>query len=340
METSFEGQKRNKRGEWRPEEPITYAPVLTWPPKPAGILKWFFGYPGFLFPWNAIYIAIAMGTWLFLTPPLEEMRQFAFGWVAFVLARNLCILLLVLAGWHGWLYIKRAQSTDWKYTNKWLARDNPIFLFRNQVYDNLFWNVASAVPIWTAYEVVTYWMYANGYIAFLSPSDHPVWFAVLMCLVPIIRDFHFYVVHRLIHIGPLYRWVHYLHHNNVNVGPLTGLSMHPVEHLLYFSGILLHWVIPSHPIHAIFHIQHAALTPAQGHAGFDRVVLADGVAVGTGDFFHYLHHKYFECNYGADGALPLDAWFGTFHDGTEQATDRMNERFLARAKQKQAAERG
>ena len=96
--------------------------------------------------------------------------------------------------------------------------------------------------------------------------------------------------------------------------------------------------IPSHPIHAIFHMQHAAITPAQSHSGFERVVIVDGVAVKTGDFFHYLHHKYFECNYGGDGVFPMDQWFGTFHDGTKQAQERMDQRFLARAAQKAAAE--
>ena len=31
-----------------------------------------------------------------------------------------------------------------------------------------------------------------------------------------------------------------------------------------------------------------------------------------------MHHKYFECNY-ADGAIPLDKLFGTFHNGSEEA---------------------
>ena len=30
--------------------------------------------------------------------------------------------------------------------------------------------------------------------------------------------------------------------------------------------------------------------------------------------FHYLHHRYFECNYG-EATIPLDKWFGTFRDG-------------------------
>ncbi|WP_287307857.1 hypothetical protein [Mesorhizobium sp.] len=40
-----------------------------------------------------------------------------------------------------------------------------------------------------------------------------------------------------------------------------------------------------------------------------------------GDFFHQLHHRYFECNYGGT-EVPLDAWFGTFHDRSEEATAR------------------
>ncbi len=69
-------------------------------------------------------------------------------------------------------------------------------------------------------------------------------------------------------------------------------------------------------------------------------MLVDGVAVKTGDFFHYLHHKYFECNYGADGVFPMDKWFGTFHDGTKDSQARMDERFLARAAHKAAAKGG
>jgi sterol desaturase/sphingolipid hydroxylase (fatty acid hydroxylase superfamily) len=60
--------------------------------------------------------------------------------------------------------------------------------------------------------------------------------------------------------------------------------------------------------------------------------------VKTGDYFHYLHHKYFECNYGGDGPVNLDRAFGTFHDGTEESGRLMNERFMARAAQKAKAE--
>jgi hypothetical protein len=43
--------------------------------------------------------------------------------------------------------------------------------------------------------------------------------------------------------------------------------MHPIEHLLYFSCTLIHWVVPSHPVHRLMNAQHAVFTPAQGHVG-------------------------------------------------------------------------
>jgi sterol desaturase/sphingolipid hydroxylase (fatty acid hydroxylase superfamily) len=86
-----------------------------------------------------------------------------------------------------------------------------------------------------------------------------VYFVAMMLLIPLVRDIHFYWVHRLLHWKPLYKAAHYLHHRNVNVGPWSGLSMHPIEHLLYFTGVLLHWILPSHPLHAIFHLPHARM---------------------------------------------------------------------------------
>ena len=277
-------------------------------------------------------------TWLYLTPSLEKMKTFAPDWIAFITLRNLVVIMIWTGMWQAWFYVKQAQGIDWKHSSRWLARNNRLFLFRDQTLDNLFWMLCGAVPIWSAYEVLTMWMFANGYIPFVSVEEHPVYFVVLMCIIPLIRDIHYYIVHRISHWGPIYRWVHYLHHNNVEVGPFSGLSMHPVENLWYWSGVMIHWIIPSHPIHALFHLHHAALTPAPSHSGFERVVFADGVGVKTGDFFHYLHHKYFECNYGGDGVLPLDRWFGTFHDGTDEAERKMNEKFLTRTEQKAAAE--
>jgi hypothetical protein len=64
---------RDSRGEWQPAERPATAPLWAWPPRPVETLKWFFGYPGYLFPWNAIYFAIALVTLAYLTPELTRM---------------------------------------------------------------------------------------------------------------------------------------------------------------------------------------------------------------------------------------------------------------------------
>ena len=326
---------RDKRGDWKPNTPSEYPPVFVWPARPVAFLKWLFGYPGYILPWNLFYGLLSVAMWAWLTPAMATMEHLAPGWIALLLARNAAIVLVFFGAFHLRLYMQRRQGTDFKFNTRWPSTDHAAFLFGRQTVDNMVWTFASAVPIWTAFEVATLWAYANHLIPSVGFAEHPVYCVALFVLVPVWRDLHFYMVHRLIHSRLLYRTVHRVHHNNVNPGPWSGLAMHPLEHMLYFSVVLLHWVVPSHPLHAIFDLLHAALTPAPGHAGFDRIVLGDGTAVEVHCFEHYLHHKYFECNY-ADGVIPIDKRFGTFHDGSTDAEARMQARLKARAAQRRA----
>ncbi len=83
------------------------------------------------------------------------------------------------------------------------------------------------------------WAYANGYAPWLDFAENPWTLAFVALVVPIIHEFHFFCIHRLIHTPLLYKWVHSVHHNSVNPSPWSSLSMHPVEHLLYFGNGLL-----------------------------------------------------------------------------------------------------
>ena len=74
--------KRDKRGDWTPFERITYPAVFVWPAQPLAIVKWFFGYPGYLLPWNLLYALLGIVVWTWLTPPLDSMTSFAPGWIA------------------------------------------------------------------------------------------------------------------------------------------------------------------------------------------------------------------------------------------------------------------
>ena len=314
-------------GEWKPETPIILPPLFFWPPRPLFLLKYFFGYPGYLWPWNLGYMTLAIVTWFFLTPDISRMASFEAGWIATIYLRNFVLLVLVSGGLHFYLYILKAQDTRYKFNSQWQSVHHRRFIFQHQTWDNIFWSTVSGCSIWSTYEVLTLWAYANGLLPYADWHAHPVYFIFLFCAIPIIRDAHFYLVHRLLHYPLLYKTIHYLHHKNVNIGPWSGLSMHPIEHLLYFSGVIVHWIIMSHPLHAIFHLQQTGLAPALGHSGFDKLVLKGETSISLGQkYYHYLHHRYFECNYGGDGTVPLDKWFGTFHDGSNASHAIMRER--------------
>ncbi len=321
--------KEDSRGNWVPEARISYGPFFSWPPQVTAIVKWMFGFPGYFLPWNVLYAVAAILIWAFLTPSLQAFSANMTYWIAIILARNIVLALLVYGAWHMWLYVWRKQGAAFKYNKKWPKENSSAFLFNNQTADNIFWTLVSGVPIWTAYEVLLLWAYASGHATLITFSDHPVGFLLLFFLVPLVHEVGFYFAHRSLHWPPLYQLAHKLHHRNTNPGPWSGLSMHPIEHVIYFSSILVFLIIPAHPIHMINLASRLGLAPAQGHTGFDRMQTGADSSVDISYYAHYLHHKYFEVNY-ADGMVPLDKWFGSFHDGSEEAHAAMKSRIARR----------
>lgn len=91
------GGFRDSRGEWRPERPISYAPVFTWPPVMKKFFLWLFYY---LFTWNLVYLAIVILIYYFLQPPLKEMRTSNISWISTIFLRNMALVWLIFGGWH------------------------------------------------------------------------------------------------------------------------------------------------------------------------------------------------------------------------------------------------
>ena len=166
--------------------------------------------------------------------------------------------------------------------------------------------------------------YANGWAPMITVESNPVWFFALFLLMPVFQSFHFYWLHRALHIPWIYKRVHAVHHRSVSIAPWSGLSMHPIEHIGYMGLLLIFLVIPAHPIHFIFMGYWLALATATSHAGFENLVLGNKAHLKIGSFHHQLHHRYFECNYG-NPEMPWDNWFGSYHDGSPEATERVRE---------------
>ncbi len=322
---------RNQRGEWRPAEPIGLPPIFDWPPKPGAATRWFLGFPGYLVPLNGFWFALAVVTWVFLTPELATMATIEPGWIAWLLVRNAGLILAVFGGLHLYLYIRRGQGDHLKFSTEPLATNSRRFLFKDQVRDNMFRSMLYAVPVVTGFEAATYWGFANGYLGWFEINDPVlfwVWFTALAVLCPVIHSAHFYLGHRLLHTAWLYKKVHALHHRNVEVGPWSGLAMHPVEHVIYFSTTVVQWALALHPVNALFQLQFAIFNAAMSHTGFQKVMVGEKLPIDSNSYFHYLHHQFFECNYGGT-VVPFDKIFGTHHDGTREAQIAMRERLAA-----------
>ena len=323
---------RDKSGEWRPTGPIVPAPINDWPPAPVKVFKWLFSWPGFIWPENIFWFSISLFTWFYLTPELATMKTFDLWWVGTIYARNLVFIVLLFGGMHYFLYMRQSQGNRLRFTIKPFPTDNGRFKFRDQVRDNMFHTLVYGVPVFTAYEVVTYWLFANNYIGIFDLSNPLAlwtWFVLMLVLGPLIHAAHFYFGHRLLHSKLLYRHFHSLHHNNIQVGPWSGLSMHPVEHIIYFSSVVVQWGLALHPLNALYQIHLAAFQPAPGHSGYEKMSVTAGFELAAGSRFHYQHHKYSECNYGGS-LVPLDKWFGTFHDGTVEADAHIREQIRKR----------
>ena len=82
---------------------------------------------------------------------------------------------------------------------------------------------------WSAWEVIFMHLYATKKLphmpdaeAFSNPANIArtvLWTAA----IPLFRGLHFYFAHRFIHIKVIYKYVHSLHHRNIDIEPFAGL---------------------------------------------------------------------------------------------------------------------
>lgn len=301
-------------------EPMILPPLYESRPNPLTMVRWLI--TKFMWPQTITWIAIAALAYHAFTPGLDRFVSLSVDDVALIWLRNTVLMLVVIGGQHWWLHIRRAQGIEFKYESRWLAKNRKSFTFNNQTRDNMFWTLVSGGGIAALYEAIMLRLYATESI----PQLDSLWAITAMTFgVFWIEGVHFYLNHRLLHLDPLYGWAHALHHRNVNTGPWSGISMHPLEHVFYLSLPFVFLVIPGSPFIATFCLVYLLISPSPSHSGFDRFKLTEGSNFHGGDYFHNLHHRYFEVNYGML-FLPLDNWFGTFHDGSLEAHEQMKSR--------------
>lgn len=319
---------RDRRGHWKPHLPAQPAPIWVRPFDLGKVLSWV---PGLLWPWNAFHLVTAVVWVTVLIPDWSSLARFSLGNYLYLYALNAIAILVFYGSFELRYYVQRKQGTRFKYDPRFPA-DVPsrVFWFQRQNLDNFLRSFLITIPLWTVVEIVMLWAYANSWAVWLPWTTHWAWLSFVVLMSPAIHEIYFYFLHRALHWGPLYRWVHSVHHHSVNPSPWSSLSMHPVEGFLYHAEAFLHVLIPSNPVCAYFTLHGAGFGAVNGHLGFETFELTDNHSLDSHAYLHYLHHRFFEVNYGGDGLVPLDILFGTWHDGSPEAEDRMRARLRAR----------
>lgn len=316
---------RNKRGDWAPSAHLELPPFWNRPLSLPKVLAWV---PEYLWPWNAFHMTTALLWWFFVVPDVEVLKTLSWGWALWLYAVNAAAIFVFYGSVELFWYVRRKQGSRFKYNGKFPA-DQPsdVFWFKSQNIDNFLRSFFISIPLWTLVEVLFLWAFANTWATWLPWETYWPWLVVLALVSPAIHEVHFFCIHRLVHVPILYKWIHSVHHNSVNPSPWSSLSMHPVEGFLYHAVAFWHLLIPSNPLLAMYQLHLAGFGAVNGHIGFDKLELTEGKTLDSHAYAHYLHHKFFEVNYGGDGLIPLDKWFGYWHDGSKEGEARMDARF-------------
>eukprot|EP01065_Artemidia_motanka_P013712 TRINITY_DN17693_c0_g1_i1.p1 TRINITY_DN17693_c0_g1~~TRINITY_DN17693_c0_g1_i1.p1 ORF type:complete len:410 (+),score=82.78 TRINITY_DN17693_c0_g1_i1:57-1232(+) len=232
------------------------------------------------------------------------------GWVVRRTVLNLVVMFTYFGFWelalYKWNWSKRKFRGSW-YKGEWVNTGWPT---AGRLLHNMFFCTLGCLQH-TAWEVLICHLHATGKLPYISDEEafatagDAVRVVVWCLVVPVWRGCHFYFSHRFIHMRFMYKFVHSLHHRNTDIEPFSGLAMHPIEHVLYYTCHLPSLYFRTHPIHMMFNGIHLLLSPAASHSGWEDHTQSDQ--------FHFLHHAYFECNYGS-ASVPLDNAFGTFRE--------------------------
>ena len=238
-------------------------------------------------------------------------RTFEFGWILPIVFRNLVATAIIAGGWDYTLHFSPFKKLFQPF------KFNPKYATREQIKHDMFWTFIGTM-MGSLVEILYLYALANELVPSVVEMNlfHPNYIytnAIWILFISHWRLAHFYVIHRLMHpwktksipdIGKwLYKHVHSLHHKSNNPTAFSGTSMHPVESFLYYSACYCALPFGVHPCIVIGCLVDCAVGAWLGHDGFQ--------SPGAGDYFHYLHHAHFDCNYGATH-VPFDYLFGTF----------------------------
>ncbi|MEZ5569108.1 MAG: sterol desaturase family protein [Halioglobus sp.] len=192
------------------------------------------------------------------------------------------------------IQLRRARATD-------VSREVRFSLLTTAVYATV--------------ALVTVQLERAGYLTFYGGLDaYPLWYTVLS--VPLLLILHdaYYWAHRLMHLRPVFRLVHRIHHRSLTPTTWAAYAFAPGEAFLMALFVpLAAFCFPVHEIAMLVFLTIMIVRNAMGHSGieFHPAWWVDSpLDIFTTVTHHDLHHQRSRGNYGLYFTW-WDRWMGT-----------------------------
>jgi len=152
------------------------------------------------------------------------------------------------------------------------------------------------------------------YLGLVVTQPLPSWSSVAgtVLISFVLEDAYFYVVHRLLHYGPLYKYIHKKHHDYAAPIGIAAEYAHPVESLVLGIGTLVGPMLLTRHLFSLWVWLLVRLyQTVEAHSGYDfpwsptKLIPFWGGAI-----FHDFHHETFSGNYASTFTY-MDYIFGT-----------------------------
>jgi len=153
-----------------------------------------------------------------------------------------------------------------------------------------------------------------SWIGMSHEPPFPTWWTMVsqICLFYIIEDFYFYWVHRLLHWGPFYKYIHKVHHEHTSPFGIAGEYAHPAETIILGLGSGLGpFLVRAHLLTVWVWLFARVWQVVDCHSGYDFPWSVNRfIPFWGGAEFHDYHHMAFVGNYASTFTY-CDRLFGT-----------------------------
>lgn len=231
--------------------------------------------------------------------------------VSFILAAN-AVSVAAFAVFAVPLTLLARRRPAW--AERWRIQDKPFQVERWLGPSVGRWALNSAVMLAVSLAV---WPALQPWCAVHTGPLPPLWVGALQLVFFIyLDDALYWLMHRAMHEGWLYRRIHAVHHRIPTPFAATGHYMHPVEYVA--TGLLMlvgPVIVGAHVVVVYAWVVLRQLEAAEGHCGYHLPVSPWRWLPGAhGPEHHDFHHSRFHGNYS--GFLGwLDGVAGTFARG-------------------------